>query len=69
MKTLLATLSVLFIVSCSKKDTAETNSTTDSLPVDTMTAIPNPSPSTDTTSVSVADSTSASSSMRKDSAK
>lgn len=69
-------MSVLFIISCSKKDTTETNSmNNDSLVSDSSAAIPNPAPQTDSTTASMSnsgsssDSTSTSSSARKDSAK
>lgn len=68
-------MSVIFIISCSKKDTTETSSmNNDSLASDSSAAIPNPAPQTDTTasmsnSGSSTDSTSTSSSARKDSAK
>lgn len=74
MKKLLLAMSVLFIISCSKKDTTDTNSmSSDSLASDSAAAIPNPAPQTDSTSKpvsgSMSDSNATSSNSRKDSAK
>lgn len=69
MKKIIVTLSALFIVSCSKKDTGDTDSPIGTMDTDTMAAIPNPSPSTDTTSVTMADSASTSPTTRRDSAR
>lgn len=74
MKKLFLTMSVLFIISCSKKDTTDSSMSTDSLASDSTSAIPNPSPSTDSTSTSMSgagsmsDSTTAAS-TKTDSAK
>lgn len=67
-------MSVLFIVSCSKKDTTDTTSmNNDSLVSDSTAAIPNPAPQTDSTAIStsesIPDSSAMSSSSRKDSAR
>lgn len=69
MKKLIATLGILLVVSCSKKDTRDTDSPIGTMDTDTMTAVPNPSPSTDTTSVTMADSTATSPTTRRDSAR
>ena len=71
MKKLFLTMSVLFIINCSKKDTTDISSMkNDSLVSDSTAAIPNPAPQTDSMSTSTpADSTGRISSARKDSAR
>lgn len=75
MKKLFLTMSVLFIINCSKKDTTDTSSMkNDSLVSDSTAAIPNPAPQTDSTTASrpansLGDSTASMSSGRKDSAR
>ncbi|MDP9955224.1 hypothetical protein J2X97_000861 [Epilithonimonas hungarica] len=63
MKKLFLTMSVLFIISCSKKDTTENSMPNDILTSDSTAAIPNPSPQTDSTTTSASGSMSDSSKM------
>ena len=68
-------MAVLFIVSCSKKDTTESTMGTDSMATDSSAAIPNPAPQTDSATTAMSntgsamDSASATTSGRRDSAR
>ncbi|MPT31787.1 MAG: hypothetical protein E2600_08985 [Chryseobacterium sp.] len=61
MKKLFLMMSVLFIISCSKKDTTENSMSNDILTSDSTAAIPNPAPQTDSTTTSASGSMSDSS--------
>ena len=76
MKKVLLAATVLFMISCSKKDTAQNSSmTSDSLASDSAAAIPNPAPQTDSATGSMSgsnattDSTATSPATKKDSAR
>ncbi|SDG39313.1 hypothetical protein [Epilithonimonas hungarica] len=63
MKKLFLPMIVLFIISCSKKDTTENSMSNDILTSDSTAAIPNPAPQTDSTTTSASGSVSDSSKM------